>query len=155
MRSRKRESYEKSDINGKLIMNLCDLNAVLRMFYEGKSSQKRILIILRENGGMTQRELTERLDVRPGTISEVLGKLENAGLISRIVNPEDKRTIDISLTDKGNGMAQEAAESRESRHREMFRCLSQEEKETLLSLLEKVCSDWCQRYAQAENSQGR
>lgn len=148
MRRRKRESYEKSDINGKLIMNLCDLNAVLRMFFEGKSSQKRILIILRENGSMTQRDLTMRLDVRPGTISEVLGKLENAGLISRIVNPEDKRTVDISLTDKGVSIAQEAAETREARHSEMFRCLSDEEKQTLLSLLEKLSIDWRQRYDQ-------
>lgn len=100
-------------------------------------SQKRILIILKEAGPLTQKELTERLGVQPGSASEILSKLENAGLIIRTQNEIDRRTTDIQLTDAGTELALEAAELRQQRHEEMFSCLTLEEKATLLSLLEK------------------
>lgn len=50
----------------------------MRFLYEGKGSQKRILIVLEDIGGcVTQRQLTERLGIRPGSVSEVIAKLES------------------------------------------------------------------------------
>lgn len=138
--------YRTADIYDKLIINLRDLGHIMRFQYEGKSSQKRILIILDEVGSITQRELTRHLGIQPGSASEVLAKLENAGLIVRTPNPADRRTADIRLTDKGIAPAREAANQRKKRHEEMFSCLSQEEKQELLLLMEKVYSDWDLRY---------
>lgn len=134
------------DTNNKLIMNLRDLGHTLHFLYEGRGSQKRILIILLESGGMTQRELTERIGVQPGTASEVLGKLEKAGLIQRRESPADRRTTDIQLTKAGRIQAEETSSQRRIRHQEMFSCLSDEEKGSLLSLLEKLRTDWDSRY---------
>ena len=134
--------YNAADVNDKLIMNLRDLGHIMRFQYEGKASQKRILIILNEVGSITQRALTERLGIQPGSASEVLAKLENAGLISRTPNSIDRRTTDIQLTDTGKTLALEAVEQRQKRHEEMFSCLSEEEKQALLSLLEKLYADW-------------
>lgn len=142
-------SYFSADTNEKLIINLRDIGHMMRMQYEGKASQKRILIILRESGTITQKELTERLGIQPGSASEILSKLENAGLIVRIQNETDKRTTDILLTDLGEELALEAAEQRRKRHEEMFSCLTSEEKTMLLSLLEKVSTDWVNRFAKS------
>ena len=68
--------YEYLDTNNKLIWNLRDIGHTMRHISEGKGSQKRVLITLRETEGMTQRELTRRLDIQPGSVSEVIGKLE-------------------------------------------------------------------------------
>ena len=68
--------YQEADIPKKLIINLRDINHVMRSLYEGKGSQKRILIVLNEVGNITQRELTERLGIQPGSVSEVIAKLE-------------------------------------------------------------------------------
>lgn len=135
-----------ADINDQLIMSIRDLSHVMRFLYEGKASQKRILIILNESETMTQRELTERLGIQPGSASEILSKLENAGLIIRTPNETDRRTTDIRLTESGGRLAQEAFTQRQRRHEEMFSCLEEEEKLELLSLLEKVCVDWKSRY---------
>lgn len=135
----------------KLIMNLRDISHVMRFLYEGKASQKRILIILDESETVTQRELTERLGIKPGSASEILSKLENAGLIIRTQNKEDHRTMDICLTDDGRNLAAEALAQRKKRHEEMFSCLSEEEKQNLQTLLERVCSDWRIRYFQKED----
>lgn len=139
-------TYDSSDMNNKLIRNLRDLGHVIRFLFEGKGSQKRILIILYESGIMTQRALTERIGIKPGSASEVIGKLESAGLILRTPSQEDRRTTNIELTEEGREKAREAAEQRRSRHEEMFSCLSEEEKESLLVLLEKLKADWDDRY---------
>lgn len=144
----RRAQYEISDRNGRLIINFRDINRAMRALYEGKESQKRILIVLLETGKITQRVLTRRLGIQPGSASEVLAKLENAGLIVRKVSDEDRRTTDVSLTDEGRKQALEAQALRQERHEQMFSCLSEKEKEELLFLLEKINSDWKKRYGE-------
>lgn len=144
--------YDAMDRNKKLIINLRDLGHTIRFLYEGKGSQKQILIILYEYGSMTQRELTERIGVQPGSASEVIGKLEGAGLILRTPNQKDRRTADIQLTEAGRLQAAEAVTQREIRHQEMFSCLTAEEKKTLLELIETLNMDWDSRYRGAQRN---
>lgn len=158
-RERKKEEkrgahYRASDINDKLIINIRDLSHIMRFLYEGKASQNRILIILNEVGVITQRELTRRLGIQPGSASEVLTKLENAGLIIRTPSQMDRRTTDIKLTQEGGRLAREAAQRRSRRHVEMFSCLSAREKEELLATLERINIDWEQRYLAPELGDG-
>lgn len=145
-KNRRAAIYDTSDINNKLILNLRDLGHMIRFLYEGKGSQKRILILLHETGSMTQRELTERIGIQPGSASEVIGKLESAGLILRTPSETDRRTSDIRLTPEGLIQAEEAARQREIRHQDMFSHLTAEEKDTLFTLTEKLNADWDKRY---------
>lgn len=138
--------YQATDTDDRLIINLRDISHIIRSLYEGKGSQKRILIILNEAGTMTQQELTKRLGIQPGSASEVISKLENAELITRTPSETDRRTADIALTGNGRRMALEAARQRKKRHEEMFSCLSEGEKTELLALLERINADWGQRY---------
>ena len=140
--------YQSTDTNDKLIINLRDLGHIMRFLYEGKASQKRILIILNELKTITQRDLTEHLGIQPGSASEILSKLESAGLIIRTQNETDRRTTDVSLTDAGRELAVEALAQRQRRHEEMFSCISEEEKEKLLLLLERIYADWRIRYCE-------
>lgn len=154
-RNLRRTQYEGSDQNGRLIINFRDINHIMRSLYEGKGSQKRILIVLLETGKITQRVLTERLGIQPGSASEVLAKLEHAGLIVRETSSEDRRTTDVSLTEKGREQAMEALALRQERHAQMFSCLSEQEKDQLLGLLEKVCRDWKKRYGETVEKKDR
>ncbi|MGN0771640.1 MAG: MarR family winged helix-turn-helix transcriptional regulator [Christensenellales bacterium] len=129
-------------MNEELIINLRDIGKMMRMQYEGKASQKRILIILNQSGVITQKKLTERLGIQPGSLSEIISKMEKSGLVVRTPNRYDRRTTDVELTDQGKALAKEAAEQRKKRHEAMFECLSADEKATLLALLEKVRADW-------------
>lgn len=140
--------YQSTDTNDKLIINLRDLGHIMRFLYEGKASQKRILIILNELKTITQRDLTEHLGIQPGSASEILSKMESAGLIIRTQNETDRRTTDVRLTDRGRELAAEALAHRQKRHEEMFSCISEEEKEKLLSLLERIYADWRIRYCE-------
>ena len=138
--------YLAENVNGRLIISLRNVSHTMRALYEGKGSQKRILMVLNDTGTITQRELTHRLGIQPGSASEVIAKLERAGLVERTSSEEDRRTADILLTKEGERQALEALEQRQRRHEEMFSALTPEEKAQLLALLEKVSADWQERY---------
>lgn len=146
--AQRRAHYEREDTNGRLVINLRDISHTMRDLSEGRGSQKRILILLLETGPITQRELTERLGIQPGSASEVIAKLENAGLLTRMESEADRRTVDVSLTEEGKRQAEEAKAQQTKRYSEMFSALSDEEKRMLLKLLEKVNADWESRYAE-------
>lgn len=138
--------YEKQDINNKLIWKFRDIGHILRHISEGKGSQQRILIMLNELGPISQNELTQQLGIQPGSASEVIIKLETAGYITRTPSEKDRRTTVVQLTEAGTAAAQQAAAMRAERHEQMFDSLNVGEKEMLLSLLEKLNTDWEQKY---------
>ncbi len=141
--------YLTESVNGRLVISLRDVSHTMRSLYEGRGSQKRVLIVLSETGTITQRELTRRLCIQPGSASEVIAKLEQAGLVARSLSEADRRTADISLTEEGARQARAALEQRRQRYEEMFSALTEEEKGQLLSLLEKLNGDWARRYPEA------
>lgn len=143
------------DIHAQLVRYLRDIGHMLRGASEGRGSQKRILMIVQKAGRITQSELTERLHIQPGSASEVIGKLEAAGLILRTPNENDKRTTNITLTQAGETAARQAAQEQKERHAHMFVCLSEEEKAQLASLLQKVDAAWAQEYGAAVGQRRR
>ena len=131
-------SYNEKDTVGKLVSNFWKISRVLRDTYDGRGSQRRVLTV--------QSVLTERLDIQPGSASEVLAKLEAAGLIQRTANDKDRRTINISLTEEGRIAAQEAYAKRDKVRHELMSNLNETEREELLKLLEKLTADYSARY---------
>lgn len=138
--------YSELPVSEKLLVMMTKLTRLSRAAFDGKSSQKRMIHLLHKKGGMTQRELTERMDIRPGSASEVIKKLENAQLITRAVSEADRRTVDICLTPAGIAQAEEDETQRKARMEELFRVLSPEEKDMMLSMLERLGADWDVRY---------
>lgn len=133
---------ENADLGSKLIRNFWAISRMLHQMSDGRGSQKRILTVLLRSGKVTQSALTEHLGIKPGSASEVLSKLESAGLIRRTYSDIDRRTIEIELTDSGRLEAELALSEREQRKREMLAPLSIEQQEELLALLDKVIANW-------------
>lgn len=133
--------YNAKNVNDKILLNIRDIEQRMQFLYDGKKSQRRILIILRDEESITQRELTEKLSIKPASVSEVLAKLANKGYIIRVPSSIDKRTMVISLTEEGRRIADEAYLSRSLRIVEMLSCFDDDEKDTLLTLLEKMNTD--------------
>lgn len=136
------ERYENADMNDRIIINLRELGHKIRFRFEGKGSQDRVLEILKERGEITQHELTERLDIKPGSSSELVAKLERAGMIRRSPNNNDRRMMNLSLTEIGMEQAEKVEGLREKNQEDMLSVLTQEEKELLLSLLAKLNHSW-------------
>jgi len=54
--------------------------------------------------GLTQRELSQRVEMMEPTTATALRCMEERGLIRRVRNPTDKRKINIYLTDAGHAL---------------------------------------------------
>ena len=62
--------------------------------HHGKGrGQGKILKILARNGEMSQKDLQDMLEIQSGSISEVLAKLEDKGMITRTKSEDDKRKV--------------------------------------------------------------
>src|SRR5262245_50801378 len=66
--------------------------------------QYLVMLVLWEKGCMPVKTIGEQLDLDSGTLSPLLKRLEQAGLIDRARDPKDERQVIVSLTEKGAGM---------------------------------------------------
>jgi DNA-binding MarR family transcriptional regulator len=57
------------------------------------------------DGSLTQRELMSTVRRTSGTVSVRLARLERAGLVTREPDAEDRRTVTVTLTDRGREWA--------------------------------------------------
>ncbi len=108
----------------------------------GKRGQGRILKILYKEGEMTQRELQDCLGIQSGSMSEIVLKLEGNGLICRERDEEDKRKINLRITEEGRRFFQEKHEAHIEQDKKLFDMLTKEEQEQLKALLTKVLEGW-------------
>jgi MarR family 2-MHQ and catechol resistance regulon transcriptional repressor len=69
----------------------------------------------------------------------MLQRLEAKGLVSRKLNPSDKRCQTISLTDKGRELVRPLVERHIDYISTFFSSLTDLEKEFLYKLLRKIC----------------
>ena len=102
-------------------------------------SRERLLVLIGKNeGGVHQKDLLEKVHIGAPAMSELVGKLEDDGYVIRTVDPADRRATLLSLTEKGAARAAEVEDERALRFRSAFAALSDEEKETLSALLDKL-----------------
>ena len=103
------------------------------LYYQigGKAGQQRILMRLNNRGPTTQKELQDVLEISSGALSEILQKMEDGGLIQRAKSAEDKRQVNLSLTQAGREKAQSVETHYHRTLDRMFECLTQEQKNQL------------------------
>lgn len=65
------------------------------------SAGMRVLMILLGAGNSTHRNMAERCFIRPATLTGIVDTLERDGFVSRQQNPSDRRSVQLTLTDKG------------------------------------------------------
>ena len=109
----------------------------------GMSGRAPIICLIAKRGGqMSQQELGASFELKPGSLSEVLNKMETCGLIERKRNPEDRRQLTVRLTDAGFEQARLEQEGRTKFRAEAFTCLDDAEKLQLLDMLKRIRTRW-------------
>jgi DNA-binding MarR family transcriptional regulator len=97
--------------------------------------QGRILALLALKPEMSQKELAAILDIRSQSLGELLAKLERQGFITRSTSEEDRRGMNISLTDAGRTAAEQPDDSD---FESFFDCLNEEEQTAFAGYLERL-----------------
>lgn len=107
-----------------------------------KRGQGKILKFLSDNPEMTQKELQDYLNIQPGSMSEIVMKLESKGLISRTKNELDKRENILKITEDGKKTFQENGRKGDHKGQKLFEALEEPEQEELKRLLSKLILSW-------------
>jgi DNA-binding MarR family transcriptional regulator len=96
------------DLNSYLIARICHVhrNLVQKKLskYNLHVGQEMFLLPLWEQDGMNLTQLAERLCVQQATISRMLERIENGGLVTRVKDPEDGRVSLVYLTEEGRAL---------------------------------------------------
>lgn len=71
--------------------------------------QYLVLSALWEKDGQTVGAIADRLDLEPSTITPLVKRLEQAGLVTRERNPADERQVVVRVTPAGAGLEGPAA----------------------------------------------
>ena len=109
----------------------------------GRSGRSPMLCVLANNGGsMSQQELGLYFELKPGSLSEMLSKLESDGLIVRTRDERDRRQLNVHLTPAGQDQAQSELEATARFHEECFTCLTREEQLQLANMLDRIKIHW-------------
>lgn len=85
--------------------------------------------------GRSQQELADALLVTKGNISQLIGRLEQRGLIDR---RHEGRSNCLSLTEAGRSVFERVVPEQEGQLAEAFSCLTDFEQQQLIRLLRKL-----------------
>ena len=100
--------------------------------------QALVLGFLHQEDQITSAELGKKTGLDSATLTGILDRLEAADCIERKNNPEDRRSIRIHLTPKGNELSRKAIEVIVGANVEFMQSLTKEEKRHLFDIIKKL-----------------
>ena len=100
--------------------------------------QEMVLLHLWKRDGLTPSEMAGALGVEPPTVTNMLSRMERAGLLERCRDPEDARCTRVYLTEKGRSLREPVERRWEAVEERAFEGLTEEEKTLLRRLLARV-----------------
>ena len=115
--------------------------------------QARIMKLLKLQPEISQKDLSELLDMRPQSLGELLAKLERKGYITRTQSENDRRVMNVQLTEDGRKATDQENQLKDDD--ELFGILSEEEQLQLSEWLGRIIGELEQRLSTEPVSEER
>lgn len=122
--------------------------------YNPHRGQGRILAILKMKPEISQKELTYLLGMSKQSIAELLVKLEKSGYITRQPSEEDKRIMNIKLTEEGMKTAEDVDDNTPETEK-VLDCLNEEELTTFSEYLARIIKRYEEQFPDENFEQRR
>lgn len=100
--------------------------------------QYGVLACLWKNQTLTPKEIAMILRVENSTISGVLDRMQKRGLIDRVLNPNNRRSISVQATEEGLALEKPVQKTIEELNERVLHDFSAGEREELLTLLHRI-----------------
>lgn len=94
--------------------------------------------------GVKPSEIAAVLCVEPPTVTKMLGRLEQAGLIRREPSPHDRRAVVVRPTEAGQALQAEVEKTWAELEEETLAGLDEPERERLLQLMRRCATNLVQ-----------
>lgn len=106
------------------------------------SSHGNILFQLSKNERMSMRELASAIHRDKSTVTALVNKLREQGYVEKIQSQQDSRVVFVCLTEKGRKYTADTQAISSSLNEKCFQGISEEDKNTLYSLLACVSENF-------------
>ena len=97
-----------------------------------------MLFFIAEQDGITQKELAQRMQITPASVTVSVRRMETEGLVQRIPDTKDARVLHLHLTPKGRHLNQECLQVRDDLIRRLFCGYDAQDIEQMSRLLDKM-----------------
>ena len=101
-------------------------------------SQCQVLAHLARNEGIQQSGLADILEVEPITLTRLLDRLEEGGLVERRAHPTDRRIRQLHLTDKAHPLLADIFTIGSATRGEALEGVAEEDRDRLFALLSSM-----------------
>lgn len=105
---------------------------------EFNGPQGHLLYLLWQEDGVPIAQLVKRSGLAKNTLTAMLGRMEEAGLVTRTQSGEDRRQVIIRLTGRARGLEEKYDQVSQQMNRLFYRGLTQEDAGLLDGLLDRV-----------------
>jgi DNA-binding MarR family transcriptional regulator len=104
------------------------------------NAQARVLrIVASSSHPLRMADIAAHLEVVPRSVTTMVDGVEAAGLIVRATDPDDRRSVLVSLTGRGQDLLERLERARRATAEEVFGGLTAGERADLTRLLEALC----------------
>lgn len=105
-------------------------------------TKNELAAIVMIKNGIVVKELQMKLQLPKSTLSNIIRKLEDKKYVQREINPTDKRSYIVRLTDKGQSINRKHEKVEQKMYEEALNNLDNDyERDELLRLLEKILTN--------------
>ena len=102
------------------------------------SPQLLIMLEIDKVSGVNSSQVAKSVNLSAATVTNILDRLENKNLISRVRDTQDKRKVGLYLTDNGKALLLNAPQALQEHFIDKFSNLAQWEQSQLLSSMERL-----------------
>lgn len=100
--------------------------------------QPKILDYLKDHNGISQKEIAKGCHIEPGTLTTLLNRMEEAGLVERRMLHGNRRSLYVFLTEKGSLLSQQVDHAFSDLEEQAFRDISSEDREKFLRIFQRI-----------------
>lgn len=113
--------------------------------------QPKILDFLSRHDGCMQKDLAALCDIEPATISRLLDRMEQDGLLTRSVVEENKRAVSVALTPTGRKRQKEMVAIRNQVETHELEGFNEAEREQFYEYLSRLYKNLTREIGEEEN----
>lgn len=102
-------------------------------------AQARVLRLVAHGDHLRMADLAAQLDVVPRSVTTMVDALESAGFVARHADPDDRRSVHVTLSDQGRLLLDRLEAARRDSAEEVFGGLDPTQRHQLHDLLGFLC----------------
>ena len=122
------------------VIRAVDLHSRTLVESHGLTGPQAIILKALQSGSLTAGELATRVSLSQGTVTDILNRLEQRRLITRIRDTADRRRVRVEPTHTGLALLEQSPPLLQERFVERFNNLQDWEQTQLLASLQRIAA---------------